>query len=104
MSTVRIQLRRGNATQWTAANPTLRAGEIGLELDTSKQKIGDGVTSWNALSYAPRGPEGPAGPAGPSGDAVGLPTGGDPGNILMKTTYANYESNWAATLDGGTFN
>ena len=50
------------------------------------------------------GPQGPAGPIGPSGDAAGLPTGGDPGNILMKTTYANYESNWAATLDGGTFN
>ena len=50
------------------------------------------------------GPQGPVGPIGPSGDAAGLPTGGDPGNILMKTTYANYESNWAATLDGGTFN
>ena len=50
------------------------------------------------------GPQGPAGPIGPSGDAAGLPTGGDPGNILMKTTNANYASNWAATLDGGTFN
>ena len=50
------------------------------------------------------GPQGPVGPIGPSGDAAGLPTGSDPGNILMKSTYANYESNWAATLDGGTFN
>ena len=50
------------------------------------------------------GPQGPAGPIGPSGDAAGLPTGGDPGNILMKSTYANYESSWAPTLDGGTFN
>ena len=50
------------------------------------------------------GPQGPAGPIGPSGDAAGLPTGGDPGNILMKTTNANYASNLAATLDGGTFN
>jgi hypothetical protein len=46
-----------------------------------------------------------AGPQGPSGTAAGgLPTGGDPGNILLKTTYANYESAWTANLDGGTFN
>lgn len=34
----------------------------------------------------------------------GLPTGGDPGNVLLKTGTANYAANWAATLDGGTFN
>jgi hypothetical protein len=51
-----------------------------------------------------QGTQGPTGPAGPSGDATGLPAGGDPGNILMKSSYANYESNWAPTLDGGTFN
>jgi hypothetical protein len=46
-----------------------------------------------------------AGPQGPSGIAAGgLPTGGDPGNILLKSSYANYESTWAANLDGGTFN
>jgi hypothetical protein len=45
------------------------------------------------------------GPQGPSGIAAGgLPTGGDPGNILLKSSYANYESTWAANLDGGTFN
>lgn len=45
------------------------------------------------------------GPQGPSGiDAGALPTGGDPGNILIKNTNANYDSSWTATLDGGTFN
>jgi hypothetical protein len=45
------------------------------------------------------------GPQGPSGiDAGALPTGGDPGNILIKSSYSNYESIWAANLDGGTFN
>lgn len=33
-----------------------------------------------------------------------LPTGGDPGNILIKQTNANYDADWAPTLDGGTFN
>ena len=45
------------------------------------------------------------GPQGPSGDVGGgLPTGGDPGNILIKDTNANYDTSWTATLDGGTFN
>jgi hypothetical protein len=43
------------------------------------------------------------GPQGPSGDAAGLPTGGDPGNVLLKSSGANYDATWAATVDGGTF-
>jgi hypothetical protein len=51
MATVRIQVRRGTAAQWTSANPTLAAGEIGLESDTRKIKFGDGSTAWSSLSY-----------------------------------------------------
>ena len=32
-----------------------------------------------------------------------LPTGGSPGDILMKNSYTNGIADWAATLDGGTF-
>lgn len=49
---VQIQLRNGTAAQWTAANPTLAAGEVGTETDTSKLKIGNGSTAWNSLAYA----------------------------------------------------
>ena len=49
---VRIQFRRGTAAQWTSSNPTLLAGELGLETDTSKYKIGDGTTAWSSLSYS----------------------------------------------------
>ena len=49
---VKIQLRRGTAAQWTSANPVLLSGEQGLETDTGKTKIGDGVTAWNSLGYA----------------------------------------------------
>jgi len=52
MATVRIQLRRGTSSQWDSANPTLAAGEIGIETDTNTFKFGDGVTDWNNLSYA----------------------------------------------------
>ena len=47
-----IQLRRGTAAQWTSANPTLAAGETGVETDTKKFKVGDGSTAWNSLTYA----------------------------------------------------
>ena len=46
-----IQVRRGTAAAWTAANPTLAIGEFGFETDTYKVKIGDGATAWNALGY-----------------------------------------------------
>jgi hypothetical protein len=47
-----IQVRRGTASSWTSANPTLAAGEWGMETDTKLYKIGDGTTTWNALIYA----------------------------------------------------
>lgn len=47
----KIQLRRDTATNWTAANPILAQGEVGYEIDTSKDKVGDGVTAWNSRPY-----------------------------------------------------
>ncbi len=45
-----------------------------------------------------------AGPQGPSGNtANGLPVGGNPGNVLIKSSESNYDAAWTATLDGGTF-
>ena len=48
---VRIQFRRGTASEWTSANPTLAAGELGYETDTTKFKLGDGSTAWTSLGY-----------------------------------------------------
>ena len=50
---VQMQQRRDTAANWTAAGPTLLAGEIGYETDTGKFKIGDGVTAWASLAYLP---------------------------------------------------
>jgi hypothetical protein len=47
----RIQLRRDGAQQWANVNPILAQGELGIEIDTSRIKIGDGVTAWNSLKY-----------------------------------------------------
>lgn len=48
---INIKLRRGTQAQWSAANPVLGIGEIVVETDTRKVKIGDGTTSYNSLSY-----------------------------------------------------
>jgi hypothetical protein len=48
---VKIQLRRDSAANWTSGNPTLSQGEIGFETDTKKFKIGDGTTAWTSLTY-----------------------------------------------------
>ena len=50
-SIARIRLRRDTAANWTSANPTLLAGEMGVETDTRKYKVGDGSTAWTGLSY-----------------------------------------------------
>jgi hypothetical protein len=62
---VQMQVRRGTAAAWTAANPIMLSGEIGYETDTGKFKVGDGVTNWAGLAYSNPGPTGPTGPGGP---------------------------------------
>lgn len=47
-----IQIRRGAAASWTSTNPTLSAGEWGLETDTGRYKLGDGITAWTSLKYS----------------------------------------------------
>lgn len=49
--TTRIILRNDTANNWTTNNPVLMKGEIGLETDTGKYKIGDGTSNWQALQY-----------------------------------------------------
>lgn len=49
----KILLRRGTAAQWSSANPILGIGELGIETDTLKIKIGNGTSTWTQLtSYA----------------------------------------------------
>lgn len=51
----KIQIRNGNASEWTTANPVLSQSEMGHESDTNLFKFGDGVTAWNSLPYATTG-------------------------------------------------
>lgn len=47
-----IKLRRDTRLNWSQTNPVLEAGEIGIELDYNKFKIGTGLMNWNDLPYA----------------------------------------------------
>jgi len=53
-----IQLRRDTTTNWSATNPILAQGEIGLDTVLGQFKIGTGALAWNSLAYG-----GIAGPA-----------------------------------------
>jgi len=47
----RQQQRYDTAANWATVNPLLLAGELGVESDTNKVKIGDGNSLWNSLLY-----------------------------------------------------
>lgn len=49
---IRIQLRNDTAENWINANPLLLKGEMGVETDTGKTKIGNGTDHWTALKYS----------------------------------------------------
>lgn len=65
----RIQIRNGLASEWVSANPVLMEGELAIEKDTRKFKIGNGINNWNALPYATQGEKGEKGDTGEKGQA-----------------------------------
>lgn len=113
MPFIQLQLRRGTAAQWTANNTVLAAGEIGLETDTDKFKVGTGSTAWNSLSYGgikgdvgptgatgPIGPSGPTGPTGPTGPqgATGLTVYPDAG--IPNSTGSSWTTSYTTSGSG----
>jgi hypothetical protein len=78
---ITIQLKRGTAARWNQTNPILALGELGLEIDTQKFKVGNGVTPWSALRYA----SGAVGPQGPQGVQIQAATIQN-GNLIIELT------------------
>lgn len=83
-----FRIRRDTAQRWIEVNPQLSSGEPGLEIDTRRLKIGDGVSVWTELDYITDeeidvdgliGPPGPEGPEGPQGDPGPEGPAGPPG-------------------------
>ena len=118
--TVKIQLRRGTASEWTAANPTLLSGEQGLETDTSKTKIGDGVTAWNSLGYVDAKFLATSASssfvskvivdakgdliAGTADNTIDKVTVGADNTVLVSNSAISTGMNWSASLSGLTIN
>jgi hypothetical protein len=89
---IQIQFRRGTSTEWNSVNPILAEGEMGIETDTDKFKIGNGVNAWADLVYG--GLEGPQGDQGPTGYT------GSIGNIAVQNVL--YVSKSGDDADDGT--
>jgi hypothetical protein len=85
-----IKVRRDSAANWTSANPTLAAGEIGFESDTNQIKIGNGSLAWTALDYASGGASVEISQTAPASP--------DEGNVWFNSTdgraYIYYDAFW----------
>jgi hypothetical protein len=71
MSFVRIRARRDTASNWTTADPVLQEGEFGVETDTLRVKVGDGVQNWQSLPYLDYTPRATSAPPAVGTGAVG---------------------------------
>ena len=72
--TVRIRQKYDTAENWSKNNPILLAGEIGIESNTNRIKIGNGTSHWNDLTYAGGG-------------------GGEGGSVIVDTTLSTESLN-----------
>lgn len=91
-----IQNKRGTTANLAIVDPVPAAGEIIVELDTNKIKIGDGTTPWSALPYITGTSTG-----GGTGGA-GL-TDGDKGDIIVSSGGEELNLDPAVVIDCGTF-
>ena len=66
---IRVQHKRMSASDWASSTLVLLDGELGIESDTGKVKIGNGRDRFSALQYltGPKGDRGERGETGPRG-------------------------------------
>lgn len=86
-----IQLRRDTAADWTANDPVLHSGEIGVELDTGQIKVGDGATAWTVLDYI-----------GATGGGGGVSWPDPPTVVDHVSAHMNASSSTVLTVPAGT--
>lgn len=66
---IRVQHKRMTASEWADSSLILLDGELGVESDTGRIKVGNGHDLYSALLYltGPKGERGERGPEGPKG-------------------------------------
>lgn len=90
---IRIQLRKDTSGNWSSNNPLLYPGEMGIETDTGKFKIGPAVTAptvgtaWNSISTYSNVT--PTGLASSLGDYVPLTDVGVKGGLVEMDASGN---------------
>lgn len=78
---IRVQHRRKSASDWQNSEEILLDGELGVESDTGKVKVGDGTSRYTDLNYltGPKGEQGDTGPRGNPGPQGPWGNTGPPG-------------------------
>lgn len=79
-------LRKDTSTNWNSKNPILGNGEMALETDTGKIKVGDGTTAYKSLGN----------------DRTFFPGGGATGDFATKEYVDNGLAGKQDTLDSGS--
>lgn len=66
---IRVRHKRMPASEWARSDFVLYDGELGIESDTGKVKVGNGSDRFSALQYltGPKGDRGERGETGPRG-------------------------------------
>ena len=90
---IRVQHKRMTASDWANSPLVLLDGELGVESDTGKVKVGNGRDRFPALQYltGPKGDRGERGPEGPKGEA------GEPGQNIINQNGGQPLKYWAGT-------
>jgi hypothetical protein len=94
-----------SVSAWTASNPVLDLDQIGVESDSGRRKIGDGVNPWRALDYQqavlPPGSNAAMTALQPGDDAAELGSGTATAGYVLTADGAG-DADWAAVPDAVT--
>ena len=93
---IRVQHKRMTASEWADSSLILLDGEIGVESDTGRIKVGNGHDLYSALLYL-TGPKGDRGERGPAGTQGLKGEAGEPGQNIINQNGGQPLKYWAGT-------
>lgn len=94
--------RNDTAANWTARNPTPLKGELCIESDTNKAKVGDGATPWLSLAYFVDTADGGGGVTWYTGSSIPSDGLGSNGDFYLRSNGHVYTKAAGTWTDSGT--